>query len=62
VVASQKKLFMALGKWKMSFLSKENENFLKRNYLKFQVVQFCITWDYLKELCHGCGHDIGHLA
>jgi hypothetical protein len=57
-----KKPFMALEKWKMSFSLIENENFLKQNCLKFQVVQFWRIWDHLNKLFHDCGHDIGYLA
>jgi hypothetical protein len=47
VVASQKKPFMALGKWKTCFSFKENENFLKQHCLTFQVIQICRIWDHL---------------
>ena len=42
VVPSQKKTsFQALGKWKMNFPSKENENFLRQHCLTFQDVPLC---------------------
>jgi hypothetical protein len=61
VVASHKKPFMTLGKWKISFLSKENKNFLKQDFLTFQVTQICKIWDHFNKLWNGCGYDIGHL-
>ena len=54
--------FWALGKWKMNFSSKENENFLKQHHFSFQNAYFCIIWDHFNKLCHACGHKIDHLA
>ena len=38
---SQKNSFQALGKWKMNFLCKENENFLRQHCLPFQYAPLC---------------------
>ena len=62
VVPSQKTSFRALEKWKMVFLSNENENFLRQHCLEIQDVRLCAIWDHLNKLCHECGHKIDHLA
>ena len=62
VVPSQKNSFWALGKWKMNFPCKENENFLRQHCLPFQYAPLCTIWDHLNKLCHECGHKIYHLA
>ena len=59
---SQKNSFWALRKWKMIFLPKENENFLRQYRLPFQDAPLCTRWDTLNKLCHECGHKIDHLA
>ena len=59
---SQKNSFRALGKWKMNFPCKENENFLRQHCLAFQDAPLCTIRDHLNELCHGCGHKIDYLA
>ena len=59
---SQKNSFWALGKWKMIFSSKENENFLRQHCLLFQYAPLCTIWDHLNKLCRECGHEIDHLA
>ena len=38
---SQKNSFRALGKWKMIFSLKENENFLRQHCLPFQFALLC---------------------
>ena len=56
---SQKKLIWGTQKkWKMNFLSKENENFLRQYCLPFQYAPLCTIWDHLTKLCHECGHKI----
>ena len=62
VVPSQKTSFWALGKWKMNFPCKENENFLRQHCLEFQDAPLCTILDHLNKLCHECGHKIDHLA
>ena len=62
VVPSQKNSFWALGKWKMNFPCKENENFLRQHCLEFQNVLLCTIWYHFNKLCHECGHKIDHLA
>ena len=62
VVPSQKNSFRALGKWKMNFSCKENENSLMQHCLEFQDAPLCTIWDHLNKLCHECGHKIDHLA
>ena len=62
VVPSQKNSFRALGKWKMNFPCKENENSLRQHCLEFQDAPFCTIWDHLNKLCQECGHKIDHLA
>ena len=57
-----KNSFRALGKWKMNFLCKENENFLRKHCLEFQDSPLCTIWEHLNKLCHECGHKIDHLA
>ena len=42
---SQKNSFRALGKWKMNFSCKENENFLRQHCLPFQDAPLCTIWD-----------------
>ena len=59
---SQKNSFQALGKWKMVFSSKENENFVRQHCLPFQYAPLCTIWDHLNKLCHECGHKNDHLA
>ena len=59
---SQKTCFRALGKWKMNFPCKENENSLRQHCLEFQDAPLCTIWDHLNKLCHECGHKIDHLA
>ena len=59
---SQKTSFGALEKWKMTVLSKENENFLRQHCLPFQYARLCTIWDYLNKLCYVCGHKIDRLA
>ena len=59
---SQKNSFWALGKRKMIFLCKENENSLWQHCLSFQHAPFCKIWDHLNKLWHECGHEIDHLA
>ena len=61
-VFHKKTSFWALGKWKMVFSSKENENFLRKHCLPFQYAPLCTIWDHLNKLCHECGHKIDHLA
>ena len=62
VVPSQKTSFWTLGKWKMNFPCKENENSLRQHCLQFQDAPLCTIWDHLNKLCHECGHKIDHLA
>ena len=62
VVASQNNPFSALGKWKMVFLFKESENFLRQHCSTFQDAPLCIIWIYLNKLCHECHHNIRHLV
>ena len=59
---SQKNLILGTKKWKMYFLSKENENFLRQHCLSFQYAPFCMIWDHLNKLCHECYHKIDHLV
>ena len=59
---SQKNSFRALGKWKMNFPCKENENFLRQHCFTFQYAPLCTIWDHLNKLCHECGHKIDYLA
>ena len=59
---SQKTSFRALGKWKMNFPCKENENSLRQHCLPFQYAPLCTIWDHLNKLCHEYGHKIDHLA
>ena len=61
-VLHKKTSFRALGKWKLVFSSKENENFLRKHCLPFQYAPLCTVWDHLNKLCHECGHKIDHLA
>ena len=61
-VLHKKTSFWALEKWKMFFLCKENENFLRKHCLPFQYAPLCTIWDHLNKLCHECGHKIDHLA
>ena len=61
-VLHRKTSFQALEKWKMVFLSKENENFLRQYCLPFQYAPLCTIWEHLNKLCHECGHKIDHLA
>ena len=49
---SQKNSFWALGKWKMNFPCKENENSLRQHCLEFQDAPLCTIWDHLNKLCH----------
>ena len=60
--AGMENSFQALGKWKMNFPCKENENFLRQHCLPFQDAPLCTIWDHLNKLCHKCGHKIDHLA
>ena len=63
MVGLQKKTsFRALGKWKMNFPCKENENSLRQHCLEFRDAPLCLVWDHLNKLCHECGHKIDHLA
>ena len=59
---SQKTSFWALGKSKINFPCKENENFLRQHCLEFQDVPLCTIWAHLNKLCHEYGHKIDHLA
>ena len=59
---SQKKSFWALGKWKMNFPCKENENSLWKHCLEFQDAPLCAIWDHLNKLCQECDHKIDHLV
>jgi hypothetical protein len=43
---SQKYLFVALRKWKMSFSCKDSENFFHQHCLLFQVEHFCPILDF----------------
>ena len=61
-VLHKKTSFWALKKWKMVFLSKENQNSLRQYCLPFQYAPLCTIWDHLNKLCHECGHKIDHLA
>ena len=58
----QKNSFRAFKKWKMIFLSKENENSIRQHCLPFQYAPLCTICDHLNKLCHECGHKIDHLA
>ena len=62
VVPSQKTSFRELGKWKMNFSCKENENTHGQHCLEFQDAPLCIIWDHLNNVCHECGHKMDHLA
>ena len=53
VPASQITPFSALGKWKIDFLCKENENSLWRHCLPFQDTHMCTIWVHYHKLCHG---------
>ena len=59
---SQKNSFWALGKWKIDFSSKENENSLRKYCLQLQYAPLWTIWYHLNKLCHECGHKIDHLA
>ena len=59
---SQKTSFWVLEKWKMNFLSKENEKFLRQHCLSLQDAPLCTIWGHLNILCHECGNKIDHLA
>ena len=61
-VLHKKNSFPALGKWKMNFPWKENENSLRQHCLEFQYAPLCTIWDHLNKLCHECGHKIDHLS
>ena len=61
-VLHKKNSFRALGKWKMNFPCKENENSLRQHCLEFQDASLCTIWDHLNKLCHECGHKIDHSA
>jgi hypothetical protein len=53
---------VALRKWKISFLCKENKKFLHQHCLSFQVEHICTIYDHFNKLCHNCSHIIGSLA
>ena len=61
-VLHKKNSFQALGKWKMNFPCKENENSLRQHCFEFQDAPSCTIWDHLNKLCHECGHKIDHVA
>ena len=53
VAATQKIPFSGLGKWKIDFLCKDNENSLWKNCLPFQDTHMCTIWPHYDKLCHG---------
>ena len=61
VDASQKTPFRHLKKWKLIFLYNKVENFIGQHRLPCQDAHVCTIWAHYHTLCHGCGHNIGHL-